>query len=140
MTAHEFDELVARLQDAGNRRKAIKGVLGGALLSLGGVAAIDAKQKRRYEKRQARRDVGSETNAVGNGKRIACSCTGTTNVTCETVRVKPKKLKKILKHPDSHRGACEDLAGTSTSTTSTSTSTSTTTTTTTTTTSTTPIP
>lgn len=102
MTAHEFDDLVARLQAAGTRRNAVKGVVGGTLLSLGGIAAADAKRKTRKQ------GVDSEHNALSSGKRVACSCTGTETVTCETVKVKSKKLKKILQHPDSHRGPCEE--------------------------------
>ena len=40
MYAKQFDELIARLSSASNRRNAVKGVVGGALGSVVGVTAV----------------------------------------------------------------------------------------------------
>lgn len=115
MTDHEFDILVARLQAMASRRSAVKGVVGGALASLGIGSSAGAQKKGRVGHLQ----MGGKAEALENGKREACSCTGTETVKCKTVQANPNTLKKILRHPDSHRGPCEETTTTTTTTTTT---------------------
>jgi len=45
MDSKQFDELVARLASAATRRNALKGVVGGALTSVGVISVASAKNK-----------------------------------------------------------------------------------------------
>jgi hypothetical protein len=131
LDAREFDELISRIASASSRRKAVKGVLGGALAGVGVAAAADI----RAEGKKGRKGVSSEHNAR-NGKRTICLCqeAPTTTVTtseepttvvpqrqarelvCETKRFKKKKAKRKLRNnPGSYRGPCQSTT-TSTST------------------------
>ena len=59
MDAKQFDELVARLARTSTRRDAVKGVAGGALASVVGVASVSSAKKN---------DKGKASNTKSTGK------------------------------------------------------------------------
>lgn len=113
MTDQEFDNLVARLQAMTSRRSAVKGVVAGALATASAGSRADAQKKAKVGRLQ----TSGKAVTLENGKREACSCTGIETVKCKTVQANPNTLKKILRHPQSHRGPCEEPTTTTTTTT-----------------------
>jgi hypothetical protein len=114
VNARDFDALVERLRSGSSRRDAMRGVVGGALVSVGAAAVVEGKSKNKGGKR-----AGIEHNAVGNGKRVFCFCPNANPQVCETRRVKTKKFKKLFRNnPASHRGPCETTPTTGSPTTS----------------------
>lgn len=69
MDANQFDELVARLAEGPSRRDALKGVLGGALASVGiGAAASDDAEGKGKGKGKARKSNNRGKGRKNNGR------------------------------------------------------------------------
>jgi hypothetical protein len=72
MESKQFDELVARLANASNRRDALKGVAGGALASVVGVASVSSAEKNGKGKASAKKkgkDQASNTQGKASTKK-----------------------------------------------------------------------
>ena len=70
MDHKEFDELVARIAKLGTRREAVKGLIGGALASvgIGAAAADDAEAKGKNNKGRAKGQGKGKAKSQGKGK------------------------------------------------------------------------
>jgi hypothetical protein len=143
MDSKQFDELVARLRAAASRRNALKGLVGGALTSVGVTSVADAKNGKGKRRGQGKKKgkgkgkgKGNRNNNGNNGGNKRCN--GQERVTIchkgKTITVSDCAVPAHLRHGDSV-GACEATTTTPEPTTTTTTTTAEPTTTTTTTTS-----
>ena len=67
MDSKQFEELVARLKNATTRRDAVKGVVGGALASVGVTSVVSAKKGKGHKK-------GKKAKCKGHGKDQVTIC------------------------------------------------------------------
>ncbi|MFT4037320.1 MAG: hypothetical protein QM692_03995 [Thermomicrobiales bacterium] len=129
MDAREFDALISRIASSASRRDAVRGAVGGALVSVGALAAVDAeaeqghkgrgagktrkhgkgagKGKARGKERNAHKRVSSEHN-THNGKRTLCICKddgATTTVAPSTSTTTPPK--RANKGKQARAAVCE---------------------------------
>ena len=68
MDSKQFDELVARLASAATRRTALRGVVGGALTSVGVTSVASSKKKGKGKGNKGKGGKGKGGNGNGNGK------------------------------------------------------------------------
>ena len=101
MESKQFDELVARLASTASRRNAVKGVVGGALASVG-VTSVAAKKGGNGKGKGKGKAKGKGDQSKGKGK-------GQEKVTIchkgKTITVARPALKGHLKHNDTE-GPC----------------------------------
>ena len=71
MDSKQFDELVARLASTASRRKAVKGVLGGTLASVGVTSVVSAKKQGKASAKKTGGGGGKKA-CKGQPKRIIC--------------------------------------------------------------------
>ena len=91
MDSKQFDELVARLASTASRRKAVKGVVGGTLASVGVTSVASAKNNKKNKEK----------------KKPFCHCPTSNIRTCVTLKLKKKARKAHLReHPFDRTGPC----------------------------------
>jgi hypothetical protein len=69
MDTKQFDELVARLANASSRRDAVKGVVGGALASVGVTSVASAKKDKRKGPKNGKGKGKGSKNGKGKGPK-----------------------------------------------------------------------
>jgi hypothetical protein len=93
LDSKQFDELVARLASTASRRKAVKGVVGGTLASVGVTSVASAKNNKKHKNKEK--------------KKPFCHCPTSNIRTCVTLKLKKKARNNHLKtHPFDRKGAC----------------------------------
>jgi hypothetical protein len=102
MDSKQFDELVARLASTASRRKAVKGVLGGTLASVGVTSVVSAKKKREASANK-KGGGGGKKACKGQPKRFICH-------KGKTIKVGACAAEKHLKkHYGDQAGPCEEV-------------------------------
>jgi hypothetical protein len=93
MDSKQFDELVARLASTASRRKAVKGVVGGTLASVGVTSVASAKN--------------NKNNKNKGKKKPWCHCPTSNIRTCVTLKLKKKARENHRRsHPFDFDGPC----------------------------------
>ena len=100
MDSKQFDELVAKLASAASRRNAVKGVLGGALASVG-VTSVAAKNGGKG-KAKGKGKGKAKGKGKGNNQRVTiCHRPPGNPSNCHTITVGAKAAEKhIAQHGD----------------------------------------
>jgi hypothetical protein len=116
MDPKQFDELVARLAGASNRRDALKGVAGGALASVVGVASVSSAEKKDKGKASPKKKDKGKASAEhrrggGRGRRGRrwCRRQPKTTVICHrgtTITVAECAVDRHINRHGDFRGAC----------------------------------
>ena len=105
MDSKQFDELVARLASTASRRKAVKGVLGGTLASVGVTSVVSAKKQGKASAKK-KGGGGGKKECKGQPKQIICH-TSKKHPEGRTIEVGACAAEKHLKkHKNDHRDAC----------------------------------
>lgn len=137
MDGKDFDALVERLTSGTSRRNAVRGMVGGALTSVGAASLAEeaagkgkgkGKRKGRNRRDKGRDDAAAEKKK--KKKKTICFCPSSNPLSCTTLQLKKKNANKMLrKFPNSTAGECLAVttAAPTTAVPTTSTSTSTTT-------------
>ena len=116
MDSKQFDELVARLAHASNRREALKGVAGGALASVVGVAPVSSAEKNGKGKASAKKKGKGKASAEhrrhggrGRRRRRWCRQQPRTTVMCHrgvTTMVAECEVDRHIRRHGDFRGPC----------------------------------
>ena len=96
MDSKQFDELVARLANATSRRNAVKGVVGGALATVG-VTSVAAEKGGNGKAKGPKEGKGHKG---GKGKVTICHRPKGNPTNCQTITIGSKAAQKHLKKHD----------------------------------------
>ena len=109
MDSKQFDELVSRLASAASRRNAVKGVLGGALASVGVTSVASAKPGKGKAKGKGKGKAKGKGKGKGKGNNQQveiCHRPPGNPSNCHTITVGAKAAQKhVAQHGDTF-GPC----------------------------------